>query len=169
MSVLYSRNDRTRKPAMACTLPLRKCKGCGGWGKGLVDPCLSLCNHCKRQANRPIGAFNVPTEQQAQNPIVLANPELEQRWMRHHYAKLANSLTWVTSSGEKRDQTDALPLPDGMNFVQCKLMAEYHGFGAEKAERKYCSCDQSSWIRWATGCSCPVQNWIIYHASPLSK
>jgi len=145
----------------------KKCKDCRGWGKGLVSPTSSLCNHCKRiragEVNRPSGAFDVPTQQQADNPIVLASPELQELWIHRHYEKLTKPLSWMSLGGEKRETTSAMPLPEKMNFVQCKMMAEHYGLGAEKVQRQMCTCDPNSWRKWAIGCTCPIQDWIVYH------
>lgn len=144
----------------------KKCGRCGGWGKGLVNEKTKLCNHCTRQLKELFflspNAFDVPTEKQSNNQCVIADKELQEKWIREHYGFLGKESTWMTAVGEPRTATVAMPLPQKMTFVQCELMADHYGYKAEKTPRKICSCNSNSWKTWALGCNCPTEDWIVY-------
>jgi len=148
----------------------RPCKVCRGWGKGLVGA-TGMCRSCTRQIQDTQSEQQhiIPTQTQANIVSPIANEIHAQLWIKRHYPKLMDALTWTSMAGEKREETIAMPLPESMSLDECVTMANHHGFGARREERKMCTCQESGFFSYFSRCVCPREEWIVYSESIEKK
>lgn len=91
----------------------KKCQGCGGWGRGLVQA-WNYCNHCTRTLNIPVPLNMVPSAKQSTylpGPEEQSDPNFKHKWQ----SDIASAVEEESVKKDLKHRSAAKP-PSGKGY-----------------------------------------------------